>query len=176
MPFQSIRKKPHFLRIGIQIWRFHCQPVRFGKVLRASYRPPPPHTHTPGIRYVAKSLRLQASFIKSNISIVHSRIVSFLYNTLILPYLSYCNIAWGNTFQSYLNGLCVKFSVYFILVCIFIMFWKTKRNKMKFSQSFIFILKKNVYNIYFICLLFCKFHQIAFPRFSIITLVTLQKQ
>ena len=30
-----------------------------------------------------------------------------LYNTLILPNLSYCNIAWGNTFPSYLNRLYV---------------------------------------------------------------------
>lgn len=38
---------------------------------------------------------------------VPRRVLLSLYNTLILPHLSYCNIAWGNTFQSYLNRLYV---------------------------------------------------------------------
>ena len=30
-----------------------------------------------------------------------------LYNSIILPYLSYCNVAWGNTCRSYLDRLRV---------------------------------------------------------------------
>ena len=39
--------------------------------------------------------------------LVPRRVLISLYNSLILPNLSYCNVAWGNTFQSYLNRLYI---------------------------------------------------------------------
>ena len=39
--------------------------------------------------------------------ILPERVLITLYNSIILPYLVYCNVAWGNTFKSYLDKLRV---------------------------------------------------------------------
>ena len=39
--------------------------------------------------------------------ILPERVLITLYNSIILPYLTYCNVAWGNTFKSYLDKLRV---------------------------------------------------------------------
>ena len=49
--------------------------------------------------------------IAKNIGIMYKlhmlpkRILLLLYNTLILPYLNYCNIAWGHAFQIHINRI-----------------------------------------------------------------------
>ena len=35
------------------------------------------------------------------------RIIRTLYNSIVLPYLTYCNVAWGNTFKSHIDRLRV---------------------------------------------------------------------
>ena len=39
--------------------------------------------------------------------ILPEMILITIYNSIILPYLNYCNVAWGNTFKSYLDKLRV---------------------------------------------------------------------
>jgi len=57
------------------------------------------------IRHIEKQLS-SAIFVIRNIRYkINSNTALKLYDSLILPYLNYCNIVWGNTFKTHLKNL-----------------------------------------------------------------------
>ena len=57
------------------------------------------------ISVISKSVARSVGILSKLKFILPSNILKLIYNSLILPHLSYCNHIWGNTFKSHLKQL-----------------------------------------------------------------------
>ena len=57
------------------------------------------------ISVISKSVARSVGILSKLKYILPSNILKLIYNSLILPHLSYCNHIWGNTFKSHLKKI-----------------------------------------------------------------------
>ena len=61
----------------------------------------------PHIKHIQTKLSRSISILAKAKQFLNSKSLLILYNSIVLPYLSYCSEVWGNTYRSSLHPLCI---------------------------------------------------------------------
>ena len=79
------------------------------------------------IEYITKKVAKSIGIIKRVHNCLPTDTLNTLYNTLVLPYLNYCNMIWANNKTTYLKPLLIlqkKLYVVLLQVCIMLMLFR----------------------------------------------------